>query len=87
MQEIVFIAVVTWIGFDAKLQDIPVQYYNGTVFEDRQACENQLKNTFAGKDGYKLEVIKNTRNEIVLRVVSGTRSYNTFVTCLEVEKF
>ena len=87
MQEIMFTAVTTWIGFDAKLDDIPVQYMNGTVFEDRLACEDQLKNTFAGKDNYKLETIKTTHNEIVLRVVSGTRSYNTFVTCLEVNKF
>ena len=86
MYEVFFIMITTWIGFDATLEDIPVQYHPGSTFESRTACEDSLKNIFASQKNFRLETIRTTRNEIVLRVVSGTNKYNTFVTCAEIEK-
>ena len=86
MKEVIFVMVTTWIGFDAELHDIPVHYNSFQwTYDTRDDCEDQMKREWAGKQNYRLETIKTKRDEIVLRVRSGTRSYNTFITCLEVE--
>ena len=86
MKEIIFIMVATWIGFDAELHDIPVQYFGPKwTYNTRDECEKDMQRLWAGEQNYRLETIKTARDEIVLRVRSGTRSYNTFITCMEVE--
>jgi len=85
MKEVIFIMVTTWIGFDAELDDIPVHYRSiPWTYDTRDDCEDEMKRLWAGEQNYRLETIKTERDEIVLRVRSGTRSYNTFITCLEV---
>ena len=86
MKEFIFIMVTTWIGFDAELDDIPVQYFGPQwTYDTRDECEKGMQRLFVGEPNFRLETIKTQRDEIVLRVISGTRSYNTFVTCMEVK--
>ena len=79
-----YIMVVTWVSFSGQVLDIPSHYFPVEKYDTRSRCEDKLKEYFAGENNYRLETIKTAKDEIVLRVISGTSTKNTFITCLEV---